>query len=281
MRRILSILVLASFTVGFGHAIVTHAQNQAADRETIVLERAPLRFIKDPNPSFAAVAVNSDHDMLVVADENLFQILEYSTKENTPPTARFSEPRRVISGTATRAEMVCGVYIDPETREIYALNNDTQHYVPVFGPDQRGNSPPKRYLAETRGFAITADEETDLLYITNQGGSISVFPKNFTTYTEPIRRIEGERHWAGRSARNHARHRKQAHLCEQLWQCQRPIGGWRGIVWKVRDAFNHRLSTRRRREHQADPQDSRSEYAVELAVAHRTARGTAGTVRRQ
>ena len=191
MRRILSYLVLASFIVGFGHAIVTEAQNQAADRETIVLERAPLRFIKDPNPSFAAVAVNSDHDMLVVADENLFQILEYSTKENTPATARFSEPRRVISGTATRAEIVCGVYIDPETREIYALNNDTQHYVPVFGPDQRGNSPPKRYLAETRGFAITADEETDLLYITNQGGSISVFPKNFTTYTEPIRKIEG------------------------------------------------------------------------------------------
>ena len=94
MRKILSYIVFTGFIVWLGHAMVTQAQNQAADRKTIVLQRAPVRFIKDPNPSFAAVAVNSDHDMLVVADENFFQILEYPTKENTPPTARFSEPRR-------------------------------------------------------------------------------------------------------------------------------------------------------------------------------------------
>ena len=43
---------------------------------TVVIERPPLRFIKDPNPAFSAVAVDSDSNMLVVADENLFQILE-------------------------------------------------------------------------------------------------------------------------------------------------------------------------------------------------------------
>jgi DNA-binding beta-propeller fold protein YncE len=191
MRKILSYLVLTSFIVWLGHAMVTQAQNQAASRKTIVLQRAPVRFIKDPNPSFAAVAVDSDHDMLVVADENFFQVLEYGTKENTPPTARFSEPRRVISGTSTRAEMICGVYIDPKTREIYVLNNDTQQYVPVFGPDQKGNATPQRYLAGTRGFAITADEDRGLLYISNQGGAINVFPKNFSIDTKPIRSIQG------------------------------------------------------------------------------------------
>jgi DNA-binding beta-propeller fold protein YncE len=129
--------------------------------------------------------------MLVVADENMFQIMEYGTNENTPATAKFSEPRRVISGTATRAEMICGVYIDPKTREIYVMNNDTQSYIPVFGPDQKGNAPPERYLAGTRGFGIAADEETNLLYMTNEGGQINIFPKNYTIDTKPVRVIEG------------------------------------------------------------------------------------------
>jgi len=149
----------------------------AADRKPIVLQRPPLRFIKDPNPSFSGVAVDSEHNMLVVTDENLFQVLEYGTKENTPANARFSEPKRIISGTSTRAEMMCGVYIDPKTQEIYVMNNDTQSYIPVFGPDQKGNVAPVRYLAGTRGFGIAADEERGLLYLTNQGGTISVFPK--------------------------------------------------------------------------------------------------------
>jgi DNA-binding beta-propeller fold protein YncE len=191
MNKILGLFVFTTVGAWLGHAIVTQAQNQAADRKPIVLQRAPLRFIKDPNPSFSGVAVDSDHNILVVTDENLFQILEYDSHENTPAKAKFSEPKRVISGTATRTEMICGVYIDPKTREIYVMNNDTQEYIPVFGPDQKGNSPPERYLEGVRGFGIAADEERGLLYLTNQSGTISVYPKNYTTDTKPIRKIEG------------------------------------------------------------------------------------------
>src|SRR5258707_12166257 len=125
MKRTLSYIVFAGLIVWLGHAIVTQAQNQAAERKPTVLQRAPLRFIKDPNPSFSGVAVDSDHNMLVVTDENLFQILEYDNHENTPGKARFSEPKRVISGTATRAQMICGVYSDPKKRETNGMNNDT------------------------------------------------------------------------------------------------------------------------------------------------------------
>jgi len=79
----------------------------------ITIDRAPRRVIKDQYPSFSAVAINAEENMLVVADENLFQILEYDRRDNTPPQARFTEPKRVISGTNTHAEMICGVYIDP------------------------------------------------------------------------------------------------------------------------------------------------------------------------
>ena len=169
------------------------AVQRPADRTPVVLDRPPLRFIKDPNPAFSAVAVNSDHNMLVVADENLFQILEYDRRDNTPPQARFTEPKRVISGTATRAEMMCGVYIDPKTREIYVLNNDTQSWLPVFSMDARGNAAPSRYLSGIRGFSLTAHEERQELYITNQEDeAVYVFRKEAAGEEKPLRVLQGE-----------------------------------------------------------------------------------------
>src|SRR5262245_48058658 len=87
-----------------------YAQNRNEDRKPIVIDRAPARVIKDPYPSFSAVAVNPEENMLVVTDENLFQIMEYDRRDNTPPQARLTEPKRVISGPDTKAEMMCGVY---------------------------------------------------------------------------------------------------------------------------------------------------------------------------
>src|ERR1700752_363552 len=90
------------------------AQSQA-ERKTISIDRPPIRAIRDPNPSFAAVAVDSEANMLVVSDENLFRVMQYDRRENTPPQARLTEPQRVIGGTNTKFEMACGVYIDPKT----------------------------------------------------------------------------------------------------------------------------------------------------------------------
>src|SRR5438034_10733973 len=124
---------------------------RAEDRTPVTIDRAPQRAIKDQYPSFSAVAIDPEENMLVVTDENLFQVLEYDRRENTPPRARLTEPKRVISGPNTRAEMLCGVYIDPVTKEVYVLNNDTQNWLPVFSRDARGNATPSRYLAAPHG----------------------------------------------------------------------------------------------------------------------------------
>src|SRR5437867_4606635 len=159
-------LVLAGLIIWLAHGIVAQGQ---VDRRTVVLERAPLRFIKDPNPSFSAVAVDSDSNMLVVADENMFRIMEYDRRESTPARARLTEPKRIISGTNTKAEMICGVYIDPKTKEIYALNGDTQSWMPIFSTDARGNVAPNRALnIPGHPFQMAADEEKQLLYMTIQ-----------------------------------------------------------------------------------------------------------------
>src|SRR5439155_7366061 len=118
----------------------TGVQSRTEDRKPITIDRAPQRVIKDHCLSFSGVAINLDENMLVVTDENLFQILEYDRRDNTPPQARFTEPKRIISGTNTHAEMMCGVYIDAVTKEVYVVNNDTQNWLPVFSRDARGNA---------------------------------------------------------------------------------------------------------------------------------------------
>src|SRR5262245_35889359 len=131
--------------------------------------------------------------MLVVSDENLFRVMQYDTHDNTPPNARLTEPKRIISGTNTKAEMICGVYIDPKTKEIYALNGDTQNWMPVFSTDARGNVAPNRALnVPGHPFQMAADEEKQLLYMTIQSDNkIVVYRKHAVDAEKPIRVIEG------------------------------------------------------------------------------------------
>ena len=183
-------MVLAGFIIWLAQGILAQGQ---VDRKPVVIERAPLRFIKDPNPSFSAVAVDSDSNMLVVADENMFRIMEYDRRDSTPPRARLTEPRRIISGTNTKAEMICGVYIDPKTKEIYALNGDTQNWMPIFSTDARGNAAPNRALnIPGHPFQLAADEENQLLYMTIQSeNQISVYRKQASGGEKPLRTIRG------------------------------------------------------------------------------------------
>jgi DNA-binding beta-propeller fold protein YncE len=168
------------------------AQSQA-DRKTISIDRAPIRAIRDPNPSFAAVAVDSEANMLVVSDENLFRVMQYDRRENTPPQARLTEPKRIIGGTNTKFEMACGVYIDPKTKEIYVLNGDTQNWMPVFSTEANGNATPTRALnIPGHPFQLTADEDNQLLYMTIQSANmISVYRKQAVGSERPIRTIRG------------------------------------------------------------------------------------------
>src|SRR5256712_168531 len=176
---------------------LVYAGGQAAPGRTearpITIDRAPRRVIKDQYPSFSAVAINAEENMLVVADENLFQILEYDRRDNTPPQARFTEPKRVISGTNTHAEMICGVYIDPVTKEVYVLNNDTQNWLPVFSRDARGNATPSRYLAAPHGtFGIAVDEEKQEMFLTVQHqNAVVVYRKQASGEEKPLRTIAG------------------------------------------------------------------------------------------
>jgi 6-phosphogluconolactonase (cycloisomerase 2 family) len=158
------------------------------------IDKKPLRYIKDPNPAWSSIAVNAENDMVVMTDENLFRLVEYSRSTNTPPTGPVAEPRRVIGGDKTHMEMQCGVYVDPKTLEVYITNNDTQDWMPVFSREARGNVAPDRFLATPhRTWGITADETRQELYMTiEHPAAVIVYRKSAVNNEAPLRFLEGD-----------------------------------------------------------------------------------------
>jgi 6-phosphogluconolactonase (cycloisomerase 2 family) len=167
---------------------------QASSARSTHLERAPLRYIKDPWPAWSSVAVNPENDMVVLTDENLHRIVEYRRLDNTAPNVDFTEPRRVIGGDQTNTEMMCGVYIDPKTLDVRVTNNDTVNWLPVFSREARGNVAPDRKLATPhRTWGIAADEIRQELYVTIQNPSaVVVYRKSAEGDNEPLRFLEGD-----------------------------------------------------------------------------------------
>lgn len=166
-----------------------------AAQRPVDASRAPVRTIHDPNPMYSSIAVAPKNDMVVMTDENMFQVMEYNRMDNTPPTARMTEPKRVISGDLTKAEMMCGVYIDPNTLDTYVVNNDTQNWLAIFSKNAKGNVPPDRFLAVPHGtFGIAIDEGRKEMYLTvEHDNSVVVYPKDASGKDQPIRFLSGNK----------------------------------------------------------------------------------------
>jgi DNA-binding beta-propeller fold protein YncE len=169
------------------------AADVAAQREEI-RRRAPLRVIKDQYAAFSAVAVDPVRDEVVLSDESLLQIMVYDRLTNTPPQAAMSEPKRIIGGLDTKVDYICGLYIDPPSGDIYAINNDTVDTMVIFNRDAEGNTPPTRELYTPHGtYGIAVHEEDEELFFTIQHDSAVVaFNKSAEKDDPPLRYIQGE-----------------------------------------------------------------------------------------
>ena len=111
-----------------------------------VAQREPISIVRDRYFGFAGIAVDPIRNEVVIAEENVSNLVVYDRLSNTPPQATLTEPKRIIGGEATFLEYACGVYVDPASGDIYGINNDTMNWMPVFGRDAEGNVAPKRKL---------------------------------------------------------------------------------------------------------------------------------------
>ena len=165
-----------------------------ASREQVA-KRPPVATLKDTSAGYAGITVDPVRNEVIMADENMFSIHVYDRQENTPPSARMSEPKRLIQGESTFLEFACGVYVDPATGEIYGINNDTLNWMPVFSRDAKGDATPIRKLDTPHTtFAIVADEEEQELFLTIQDDhAVVVFKKTAKDEDPAVRTLQGPR----------------------------------------------------------------------------------------
>lgn len=159
------------------------------------IDRAPVRVIRDPYPTFSAVGVDIDGNEIILQDENLFGFAVYDRLANTPASARFTEPKRVVRGPKTFMEFNCGLYVDQKTGDIYSVNNDTIDTLTVFSRKAKGDVSPDRALETPhRTFGIAVDEGTQELYLSVQHPpAVVVYRKMAAGKERPIRILEGDR----------------------------------------------------------------------------------------
>ena len=160
-----------------------------------VANRKPLRIIRDRYALFSAVAVDAERDEVVLQDENMFRTLVYDRTTNTPPKATLSEPKRIIGGPKTRLELNCGVYVDPKTGNIYAVNNDTEDHLVVFDRSKKGDVEPTWMLHTPHGaFGIAVDEPANEMILTIQhSNAVVAFPKTAKDDEPPTWLLQGDK----------------------------------------------------------------------------------------
>ncbi len=170
------------------------AQVAPNDVKAQVANRRPTRILRDSYPAYSAVAVDTTHNEVVLAAEDLLSVMVHDRTQNTPPTAR-SEPRRIIHGLNTEMEFVCGVYVDPASGDLYAINNDTLNLLTVFPRDARDNAVPARKLeVPMSAFGIAVDEKDQEMMLTVEDDSaVSTFRKLATGAESPIRLLQGDK----------------------------------------------------------------------------------------
>jgi DNA-binding beta-propeller fold protein YncE len=159
-------------------------------------DREPVRKIRDTYPTYSAIAVNLKTNEVFLQDENLFGIKVFERTLNTPASANFSEPKRSIAGGGiTKLEFNCGIYVDPQTGDIYSVTNDTIDTLTVFPWNAKGEMKPKRELYTPHGtFGISVDEDAQEMYMTVQhDNSVVVYPKTAAGEDKPKRELVGEK----------------------------------------------------------------------------------------
>ena len=169
----------------------------AASQESIHtadVTRPAGRYVRDTDPVYGSVAVDTRLNEVVLVDHNLWSIRVFNRMDDTPPSADRLEPKRIISGSNTQLQFNSCVYVDPKNGEIFSAENDIGDSIVVFSHDAQGNVAPTRKLNVThRAYAIAADEEKDQLYVAVQyPPQVEVYRKRASGNEKPLRRIEGE-----------------------------------------------------------------------------------------
>lgn len=154
---------------------------------------APIRVLRDSFSTMAGIAVDAENDEVHISDENRSSLMTFRRTDDTG--SRQGEPIRQIMGPRTSLEFICGIAVDPRTREVYGVNNDVADNMVVFGPNQTGDSPPLRELKVDHGaWGVALDDVNEEVAITIEHiNKVAVYKRTAIGAELPLRMIQGPR----------------------------------------------------------------------------------------
>jgi hypothetical protein len=171
-----------------------YAASQDPGQTTEVTRHPPLRYIRDLDPIYSYIAVDTRRNEVFMQDHNRFSIRVFNRLDNTPPSAARTEPKRIIGGPKTSIQFNTCLYIDPKNGDIYSVENDVGDSIVVFGEDVEGDVAPMRKLEVThRAYAMAVDESKQELFVSVQyPPQVEVYRKTASGKEKPLRIVSGE-----------------------------------------------------------------------------------------
>ncbi len=153
---------------------------------------APSRVVSDPYPTLHSVAVDAEHDRVVMTDPNRHAIWTY---ERTA-ASRGSEAVTALTGIrgpSTGMMFIAAVAIDPDAREIYTVDNDIGDRMMVFPYDADGNVKPTRFLSVPhQAWGVSINPVRKEIAISVEGPrEIVVYTQHASGTDRPLRMIRG------------------------------------------------------------------------------------------
>jgi DNA-binding beta-propeller fold protein YncE len=171
-----------------------YAASQDPGQTTEVTRHPPLRYIRDLDPIYSYIAVDTRRNEVFMQDHNRFSIRVFNRLDNTPQGAVRTEPKRIIGGPKTSMQFNTCIYIDPKNGDIYSVENDVGDSIVVFGEDVEGDVAPMRKLEVThRAYAMAVDESKQELFVSVQyPPQVEVYRKTASGNEKPLRVVSGE-----------------------------------------------------------------------------------------
>ena len=151
----------------------------------------PARTVFDPYPTFDAVAVDPGIGRAFFTDSSLSSVLSYNTTAGANSKEITEHDTRVL-GPDTGIGFVAGMDVDPERKEVYAVNNDGGGVV-IFGYDQNGPVRPVRQLEtphQSWDVSVSA-ARNEVAVSVQQLGGIVIYRRGASDMEPPLRSIRG------------------------------------------------------------------------------------------
>ena len=156
--------------------------------------RIPMRTIRDTAPTYSAIAYDANSDEVILQDNNLWSYRVFDRLDNTLGPDETTKPKRIVQGDKTALQFNNGLYVDPQSGDIFSVESDTGDKMVRFPREANGNVSPKSILhTPHRVYNIAADEVKREFFVTVEfPPEVVIYSKDASAEDQPLRRIAGD-----------------------------------------------------------------------------------------